>query len=150
MKWLYNETTECYTCDKFQSYRGAYGYKLIPYIEQWSIYFCNGWRPQGTPLGEYITRQGANSSVFATPIMGLGKELLFDSLEEAKSAALVHQKSGIEPEGYEFKLMCAVCKAESPAVDDEDEVLDAAQDAGWQVNGCNEDGLDLCPGCHNG
>ncbi len=48
----------------------------------------------------------------------------------------------------EFMLVCVVCKVKSPIVNDEDNVLDVAQDAGWQVNGCNEDGLDLCPVCH--
>lgn len=49
----------------------------------------------------------------------------------------------------EFMLTCAVCKAGSPAVTDEDEVLDAAQDAGWQCNGINEDGLDVCAECQS-
>jgi len=49
----------------------------------------------------------------------------------------------------QFMLTCAVCKVDSPAVTNEDEVVDAAQDAGWQCNGINEDGLDLCVECRD-
>lgn len=98
MQWYYNETTECYTDDTFRDYRGAYGYKLIPYVEKWSIYFCNGWRTQ-RPLGEYINNLGMNSSVFAMPSLGLPEELLLDTLQEAQFIASMHKESGVDPEG---------------------------------------------------
>jgi len=47
----------------------------------------------------------------------------------------------------EFTIICAVCGIESPPTPIEDDVLDIAKDSGWQVNGNNEDGLDLCTKC---
>lgn len=46
-----------------------------------------------------------------------------------------------------FSLTCKACGAKSPVVKDEDEVADAAVDAGWRVEGNNEDDRDLCPPC---
>lgn len=146
MQWTYNNETECFTDETHTEYRGAYGYTIIPYVEQWSIYFVNGWRHDGPP-GEYLTKQGENSCVYAIPSLGLTEELLFDSLEEAQQAAQVHQDSKVDPEGGMYMLTCVSCNVRSPNTYDEDQVIDAAIDAGWKVEGNNEDDQDLCPSC---
>jgi hypothetical protein len=146
MQWTYSETTECYTDDTYKEYSGAYGYTIIPYVEKWSLYFANGWRTT-QPTGEYINQQAMNSNCYAIPSGGLPPELLFDSAEEAKFAAQMHKESGIDPEGDDFMLSCELCETKSPTVYIEDEVIDAAIDAGWTVEGNNEDTQDLCPKC---
>lgn len=148
MQWTYNETNECYTDDTFQDYRGAYGYKIIPYVEQWTLYFTNGWR-KTQPLGEYLDQQGNNTGCPcpALPGRGMPDRFLFNSLQEAQQAALRHKTSGVDPEGGTYTLTCAVCNTKSPETYEEDAVVDVAIDNGWQVEGNNEQDRDLCPKC---
>ena len=44
-------------------------------------------------------------------------------------------------------LVCVSCGATSPPASDEDTASDLAIDAGWMVEGHNEDDEDRCPAC---
>ncbi len=46
-----------------------------------------------------------------------------------------------------YALTCGSCGVLSPIVPNEDEVADAAVDAGWLAEGHNEDDRDACPSC---
>lgn len=46
-----------------------------------------------------------------------------------------------------FFLTCSSCGEPSPSVADEVDVVDAATDAEWQVEGVNDFDRDLCPSC---
>lgn len=46
-----------------------------------------------------------------------------------------------------YALTCDGCGILSPVVHDEDNVIDAATDAGWRAKGTNEDDRDACPSC---
>lgn len=108
MDWKFNTKTNTHECNF-----NGYGYTIINIIEPcketlfkitgYSLYFHNGWRTE-RPLGEYITRDGKTSSVFSETSEGLAKKLIFNTVEEAKTAAEKHQAKGEEPTSYEDDL----------------------------------------------
>ena len=46
-----------------------------------------------------------------------------------------------------FTIKCQMCGAASPITRDEDEVVDLAVDAGWEIEGNDDYDRDLCPSC---
>lgn len=59
-----------------------------------------------------------------------------------RTRSLVLPKSRIT-----YALECETCGARSPKCGDEDAVCDIATDAGWTIEGNNEDYKTECPAC---